>query len=463
MQVIKNRFWGILLVIVAAVMLMPTKASAQTFSSSVNTYSPYSMYGLGELATPGDAATRSMGGAGVAMFSMGRINMLNPAAYANTARKSFLFHFGVDAGHYRNTQNKYAGAENSTIKTAYNTVNFHDIAFQMPLAKNVGLGFSLTPYSNVGYNMFKDEYSSDIAGTVGRIRYNYKGEGDVTEVKLGVGWRPTTKFSIGVAALYYWGSIKRQYSSIPMNIITGNGSYSNTTGVDNYSVSRFKMQAGVQWHAIMNSSRILSFGATYDLGGELAPGMTRYVYVDNFLTSVVRDESEEMQLKLPQQVTVGTFYQTNSIRLALDYVYQDWGAQNDGYAENIGGKGVTVAYTDTHTIKAGFEITPKPTDVRHYLNRVSYRLGVRYGDYYQTYQGCNIKQFAVTAGLGLPIRLFGSSSIDIGFEFGMREPQHSTIQLNEQMVGMVKQRYYKLSIGLAMFGEDRWFQRYKFE
>lgn len=461
MQVRNNKISRVCIAVLVALM-MPVVALAQNFSSSVNTYSPYSMYGLGELATPGDAAMRSMGGVGVAMFSMGRVNTLNPAAYGNTPRKSFLFHFGVDAGHYRNEQSKYAGAQ-STIKTAYNTVNFHDISFQMPLAKNLGLGFSLTPYSNVGYNMYRDDVDSDIAGTVGRIRYRYRGEGDVTEVKLGVGWRPSTKFSIGVAALYYWGTIERTYASMVMNIITGSGTYSNTTGIDKYSVSRVKMQAGMQWHAIMNSKRILSFGATYDLGGELAPGMKRYVYVDNFLTSVVRDESEETKLKLPQQITAGVFYQTNSVRLGVDYVYQNWGGQNSGYVENIGGKGVTVAYADTHTLKAGFEITPRATDVRNYLSRVSYRVGARYGDFYQTFQGCNVKQYALTAGLGLPVRLFGTSSIDLGFEYGVRKPEHSTIKLNEQVVGMVKQHYFKFSLGLALFGEDRWFQRYKFD
>jgi hypothetical protein len=417
---------------------------------------------LGELATQGDAAMRSMGGAGLAMFSLGRVNMLNPAAYANTPRKSFLFHFGVDAGHYRNEQHKYAGAT-STVKTAYNTINFHDIAFQMPLAKNLGLGFSLSPYSNVGYNMYSDDIDSDIAGAVGRIRYQYRGQGDITEVKLGVGWRPTTKFSIGVAALYYWGTIERSYSSTVLNIITGSGSYSNSTGIDEYSVSRVKMQAGLQWHPIMNTKRILSLGATYDIGGVLAPGMKRYVYVDNFLTSVVRDENEKTALKLPQQLAVGAFYQTTSIRLAVDYVYQNWGGSNSGYEENIGGKGVTVAYTDTNTVKLGVEVTPRPSDVRNYLNRVSYRVGARYGDYYQTYQGCKIKQYAITAGFGLPVRLFGTSSIDLGFEFGMRQPQSKTVMLGEQMVGMVKQHYYKFSLGLALFGEDRWFQRYKFD
>jgi hypothetical protein len=28
---------------------------------------------------------------------------------------------------------------------------------------------------------------------------------------------------------------------------------------------------------------------------------------------------------------------------------------------------------------------------------------------------------------------------------------------------LVKQDYFKLSLGLTLFGEDRWFQRYKFD
>jgi len=31
------------------------------------------------------------------------------------------------------------------------------------------------------------------------------------------------------------------------------------------------------------------------------------------------------------------------------------------------------------------------------------------------------------------------------------------------MVGMIKQTYFKASIGLNLFGEDRWFVRYKFD
>lgn len=452
----------IIRIIIAVALLLPMGAAAQKLTSSVNTYSPYSMYGLGELATPGNVIMRSMGGIGVAMYSQSVVNMLNPAGYGNMAQQSFIFNFGLDAGHYRNSQNKYSSNSVSEVKTAYNSINFHDIAFQLPLAKGVGLGFSLSPYSNVGYNMYGDELSQDIAGNLGRVQYQYYGEGDVTQVKMGVGWRPMKRFSVGVAMLYYWGDIQRHYRATPENIITGSGIYSSTTGIDTYDVSKIKMQVGLQWHPIMQSRRMLSFGATYDLGGDLTPSFTKYVYVDNLLTSVVRDQQDDsLPLRLPQQMTVGTFYQTLSIRAGVDYTYQNWGSENGGFSESDG-VGIPVAYTDTHTIKAGFEIVPKGSDVRHYYNRMAYRVGFSYGNYYQTYAGSEVNQMSVTAGIGLPIRLFGNSSIDLGFEFGMRNPANEKVIYDSKTIGLVKQRYYKLSIGFTLFGEDRWFQRHKF-
>ena len=452
----------IIKVIIAAVLLLPMGAVAQTLTSSVNTYSPYSMYGLGEISTQGNVVQRSMGGAGVAMWSNSMVNMLNPAGYANTPRQSFLFNFGIEGGHFRNSQNKYTSSSTTTIKTAYNSVNIHDIAFQMPLAKGLGVGFSLTPYSNVGYTMFHDDLSSGVAGNVGRVRYNYNGEGDVTEVKIGAGWAPFKNFTIGAAMLYYWGEITRNYLAIPTSI-TGSGEYSTTTGVDTFGVSKIKAQFGFMWSPIMTSKNIFTIGATYDLGGALSPDVVKYVYVDNLLASVVRENKEDgLPLRLPSQIAAGVYYQTSRIRAGLDYVYQDWGDKNASYLENDGA-GVKVAYTDTHTIKAGFELTPRPTDVRNFMNRVAYRVGARYGDLYQTFNDIKVKQYAVTAGVGIPVRLFGRSSVDVGFEFGMRRGDEKTTIINNSKVGLVKMNYYKISIGLTMFGEDRWFYRYKYD
>ncbi len=137
------------------------------------------------------------------------VNLLNPAAFSAAPQKTFLFNFGLEGQNYYNSQ-KVDGMSKST---AYNTFNFHDIAFQLPVAKRLGLGFSLTPYSSVGYRTkyYPRLRSADpVCANVGNIQYIYQGEGDVTEVKVGVGWELFKNFSVGIAAQYYWGDIDRR-------------------------------------------------------------------------------------------------------------------------------------------------------------------------------------------------------------------------------------------------------------
>ena len=191
----------------ALAVIVPCMAWGQT--SSINAFSPYSMYGLGELRTPGTLQTRSMGGVGVGMRNAAAVNLLNPAAYSAVRPKSFLFDFGLEGQCFYNSQ-KYYG---QTLNTSYYTVNFHDIAFQLPIAKHLGLGFSLTPYSSVGYRMKQEVDDDEIWGNIGRVQYQWDGDGDVTEVKLGLGWEIFRGFSIGRAAQYYWGDIQRIYKT----------------------------------------------------------------------------------------------------------------------------------------------------------------------------------------------------------------------------------------------------------
>ena len=266
--------------------------------------------------------------------------------------------------------------------------------------------------------------------------------------------------------LYYWGSIDRSYKGVSKDIIIGNGEYSSTMGIDTYDVSRIKAQFGVMWNPILQPDKILSFGATYDIGGLLKPDMVKSVYVDNLLTSTVRQEYDAaLPLRLPKQVAAGVYFQNLKFRVGADYVYQSWGGDNASLIENgsNGDNGVQVAYTDTHTVKVGFQYIPRHTDVRNYLRRMAYRVGARYGDYYQTYGGEKIQQLAITAGLGFPVQLFGRSSVDLGFEYGMRGMGNKSIMVDNQKVGLVNQQYVKLSIGLSLFGEDEWFMMRKYK
>ncbi|MDE5695539.1 MAG: hypothetical protein K2H77_06195 [Alistipes sp.] len=443
----------------AVLSLWAAAAAAQT--SSINAFSPYTMYGIGELSTPGTLSMRSMGGVGVAVRNPGVANMLNPAAFSAAPQKTFLFSFGLEGQNYYNSQS-VGGASK---KSAYNTFNFHDIAFQVPLTKKLGLGFSLAPYSSVGYRTkFYRDYSAEdpVWGSVGPMQYTYQGEGDLSEVKLGVGWEPFKNFSVGIAAQYYWGKIDRTFIAAPASIV-GDGNFNSIVGSGSYSISQFKGQVGVQWNAIFNSRRALTFGATYDFGGDLRPRSEERIYTADNNSTTVKGDTTNLKLVLPRQLAVGAYYQTAKWAVGLDYVYQNWGGRNSGVVRTAAtdGGSFDVAYTDTHTVKFGVEFTPSRYDARNFLKRWSYRAGVRYGSYHQTFGGRDLGQYAVTLGFGVPVRFFGTSSIDVGVEYGCRG-----FNVAERM-GLVRQRYFKFAVGFSLFAGSEngeyWFVRPKYD
>lgn len=458
----------VVVVIAFVAMLVPHTLSAQT--SSVNAYSPYSMYGPGELLTPGNVQMRSMGGIGIGLRSIGQVNTQNPAAASMVSRKSFLFDVGFDGTHYRNNQHKFdaAGSVKGVAKTVYNTANIHSIAFALPLAKSVGLNFAVAPYSSVGYKIKNTDQQADNWADIGRVMYQHSGDGDITEVKLAVGWAITRHISIGVAAKYFWGYLERNYSTEFADVVTGWGTYASTVGVDRYVVNNFKMQAGAQISFISNENRLLTLGLTYDLGGKLNPNKESYVYTNSVINAInpypVRDRIEALELCVPHEVGAGLYYADRMIAWGLDYKYSAWGLANGSYSESMANREDVVAYNDTHTLKAGFEITPRRTDVRNYFNRVSYRVGARVANYYQTFAGERVNQLAVTAGLGFPVKIWGASSFNLGFEYG-RFSSPGAVQISGAKVGLVTQNYYKLSIGFSLFSadvSDHWFVRQKY-
>ncbi len=449
-------------VVVAVLALVGlTEVSAQG-GAAVTAYSPYTMFGIGELQTIGTAQMRAMGGVGVALRSTQQPSMLNPAGYSVTMQKSFLFSVGAEGNFLQNKQKQYGadGSLSGVAKNGKNSVNIHEIAVQFPLAKRLGMGISLMPYSSVGYKMSFLDQSDEIAGNVGAASYTYSGDGDVTEVKLGVGWEPFKNFSIGAAAKYYWGKITHNYASAVDNNFVGTGSHLSVIGEDEYAISNFKFQVGMQWNIIANDKHLVTLGATYDYGGGLRPKVTKSLVLNNTYETEVYRETGVSQMRLPHSVKAGLMYQSPKFAAAVEYEYQAWGSNEGRFEEKINNN-MTVKYIDTHTAKAGFSYTPNRFDVRNYLKRISYRVGFRYSNYYQAYNGCTIPQYAVTAGFGFPLKFMGTSSIDVSLEYGLRG-SHALMSASPK-IGMIRQDYFKVGLGFALFGEDYWFVRPKYD
>lgn len=436
-----------------ALIVVPASLFAQTYGS-INTFSPYSMYGLGELSTQGNISARSMGGVGVAMRTPAEINTLNPAAHSLTINNSVLFSYGMEGSNYFNNQN----LSGSSINNSYAAFNIRDIAFQFPVADDMGVAISVNPYSNVGYVISTMENVTDI----GLLSYVYEGGGDLTQIKVGWGWEMTEGLSVGLAAQYFWGSLYRSFTMSPY-VITGNGTYYTTVGEDTYTVSKIKAQAGVQWTPLSTNRRNLTFGATYDLGGDLTPDFDHTVIGNGTLLSIVAtSESETLSLVLPSQLTGGVTYQTQKCIFGFDYTYQDWLSSNSTTVE-YSSSGVAVAYNDFSTYKFGVQYTPNRNDIRNYFRRVSYRAGLRYGGYQQTFGGYELEQYAVTAGASFPMKMNGISKVEVGLEYGSRGSDSISVITSDAQVGLIRQDYFKFSLSFTLFGDDYWFQRPKFD
>ena len=79
--------------VVLTALLAGLNASAQ--SGEYLSYTPYSIFGIGDLSQQGSAYNRSMGGVGIASRNVRYQNSLNPAAITARDSLSFMLDFSL--------------------------------------------------------------------------------------------------------------------------------------------------------------------------------------------------------------------------------------------------------------------------------------------------------------------------------------------------------------------------------
>lgn len=415
--------------------------------SSINTFSPYSFYGIGDISRQGTAAMHGMGGAGLGSQSATAINYLNPASYSSIGQRTALLDVGLES------QNYYL--RSAETKSSYNTFNLRNIALQLPIAKGIGFAFSVSPYSSVGYRISGLDEGSGILENIGHVRYQYSGAGGVNQFKAGFGWSPVSWLSIGAEAVYYQGNITRNFKQT-ITPVTGNGHYLGVSSDNQEHINRILANFGLQatlFSQTMSGSqnkRTLTLGATYNMGGKLNSRISEVIMHGPYFTSIGYDEvvskSYRSDFRMPDIFGAGLFYKSPKFSAGVDYYYGGWGV-NGVVSEKV-------KYRNTNTVVAGVQFIPKPGDVRRVLNRWSYRIGARYNEYYMLINGQKIDETAITLGLGIPLGTRGVNNINLGIELGTR---------GQTTNGLVKENYFKVSVGISLFGDDYWFMKYKYD
>ena len=441
MHIISKILYGLAVTGITCCTATAVFAQTQT-DDATNTFSPYSLYGLGDLAKPGIAYNLGMGGVGTGIRTPRVINFINPAALTAQDSLSFMFDFGIENQNYYSV-NYSAGEKQSS---AGNNMNIHHIVMSFPIYNRVIVGFGLLPYSSVGYDVQKKENDDKIIAETGHTYYRYAGEGGITQGVLSVGVPVGKRLSLGGQAQYYFGSIDR-YSIVDFETGTG---HADLTSGQLLKVGNFGFSLGAQYEHPLKNNLVLTVGATYQFATKIGTRKIDFAYTTNgsLADTVAWNTNTDGLMSLPATIGAGfSLHRFDRWMFALDYVFQDW--RNSGFENQSPTK--TFKVTPSHLVRTGFEWIPSRMDFRNYFKRCSYRIGLSYENTYMQFSGHNINNISATMGLGFPINRW-NNSVNFSAEVGRRGTTRDDL---------IRETYVKFSFSFSVY--DIWFIKPKIE
>ena len=428
--------------------MMLTANGQSTSDSNVSysgTNSPYSQYGLGELADQASGFNRGMNGLGIGFREHNQVNHSNPAAYSALDSLTFLF----DAGLTGQLTNYKEGNKKRNAKNA----NFDYVVAAFRAFRHVGVSFGLLPYSDVGYKYSNTGYVNDLKTVT--YTNTHRGNGGLHQIYLGAGWEIIKNFSIGANVSYIWGDYERAITN------SYSDSYINT--ISKYytaEVNHYKLDFGAQFTLPLNKKNSITLGATFSPKQSLNADPECKVLSVNSSTGVTDTLSYKVSngLKLPMTIGGGiSFNHNNSLKVGADYQLQRWGeigfpdysVTNDKPSYEINNS----YFSDRHKITVGGSYC-KDEYGRSMMSRMRYRLGASYTTPYLKINGYNgPKEISVSAGVGIPIvnAHNNRSFVNISGQW-----------VNQQAsAGMIDVNSFRINIGITF--NERWFQKWKVE
>lgn len=427
----------------AALVLSCNVVSAQ--DGAYSSYSPYSVFGVGDIARQGTAYNKSMGGVGIASRNNRFINYLNPAAVAARDTLSFMLDFGVSG------EGKIY--KQGDVKSASNIFNIYDFVFTVPIYKKSAFIAGITPYSSLGYDFSHDITDPALVASAGNINYRSNGEGSLYQLFLGGGATFWNKLSVGAQFLYYFGNMDKSTS---MDFTSA--SYRDIYSGYNLNLHAVGGKFGVQYDQALAPGLYMTVGATYKTSSRLKGRVSDYKYAtissqSDTLHYNVDTLSHGSNVKLASEYGVGiALRKGDKWRIEFDYTRSDWRNSNfdktTGFA-NVGAS--TFSTTYSQSFKAGFEIVPNRNDIRYYMRRCSYRAGMYYDRDYYKLDGNTVNSYGVTLGITLPVFRW-YNGISIGVDLGQRGTNTGN---------MIRERYAMFVVGFNI--HDIWFQKPKYD
>ena len=418
----------------AVMSMMTLTAIAQS-----GTNSPYSQYGLGDLADQGVGFNKGMSGVGIAFRKGNEVNPLNPASYSSIDSVTMIF----DAGLSGQITNYNENGRKLNAKSA----GFDYVAGSLRLVKNLGVSFGVMPYSNIGYDYSSSTKLSDIGTT---MVSSYEGSGGVSQLFVGAGMRFFKRLSLGFNAAYIWGDYQKKVET------TSSSDVNSISKEYSMSLSCYKLEFGMQYVQPIGTKDDITLGAVFSPGHRLGADPTCRIITKN--SSITKSDTTSHViidgLELPTTYGFGLAYQHDQkLRIGADFQMQKWGKidfpafEKDTYQLKSG------LLKDSYKLNVGAEFIPNPRSTRSLLHHVRYRIGAGYSTPYYYINGQDgPKELHLSLGLGIPIMnsYNNRSLLNISAQWQHRSADN-----------LITENTFRLNIGLTF--NERWFAKWKVE
>jgi hypothetical protein len=299
--------------------------------------SPFSRYGIGELNTIQSAHYFGFGNISSALSEPQNININNPASYASFIQYNPIFNVSL-SGKSALYNSNYNGKETNSTG---NNFGLNTLFIGLPVKKNWGLVFGITPISSQGYNI-----TNTVPFESSTVSYLYKGDGSINKLMIGNGFNfinkgDTTRLAFGINCSYLFGNLERTSSVIYNN----SNNYNNSRIQYRSSLSGWSFDLGLQFYKKLETSSknklILNLGLNYVLGSDLISDndFFAYSFIYNFNVQEIAKDTIEMSneissMVIPQKldvgIAIGKIYK--NIRrwdLGIQYSNTDWSNFND--------------------------------------------------------------------------------------------------------------------------------------
>lgn len=425
--------------------LFSVAAYSQT-EGTFSGYSPYSVYGIGNLHSLGNAYSFSRGGTGIADRNHRFMNILNPASVTARDSLSFMADFGLSgkASLFRDGNSKGIG----------NIYNISDFAISFPLWRNAAFMVGLTPFSDIGYSTTTTEKSSEgesSIGYTGSRTYAAGGTGSVYQLFAGGGVTLWNRLSIGAQYMFLFGNIDK-YSSVSFS----ESSFRSIAAGDTIQVKASTVKFGLQYEQPLGGNYKLSLGATYRMKAAMRGQSIAYDYwsmsSDGNRISRAETPLKGEGLSFGDELGAGlSFRKGDKWAVQMDYTRGNWtGTGFDSFRGFMNNSSHPFTGGIAQSIRGGFEIVPNANDIRHYLNRATYRAGAYFEQSYYKVDGKPLGTVGITIGATLPVYIWYNGL---------------TVALEAGYTGLggapVKETFFSFHVGFNIF--DIWFRKYQYE